>query len=101
MYRGTSPTITVDTDTDLTRAQYVVVTIEDFNGNEVSVDSQSGNLSITPTAVMAKFTQEQTLALTKGKIQMQIRAVDKSGNAIASNIMTSKLDDVLKDGVIP
>lgn len=101
MYRGTTPTITIETDTDLTRAQYVVVTMEDFDGNEISVDSKSGNMKITSTAISAKFTQEQTLSLSQGKVRIQIRAVDLSGNAIASNIMSASIDDVLKDGVIP
>lgn len=101
MYRGTTPTITISTDMDLTKAHYVVVTIEDFQGNEVHVDSNSGMLQITQDTVSAKLSQEQTLLLTKGRISLQIRAVDASGNAVASNIMTGQLYDILKEGEIP
>ena len=101
MNRGTTPTITIETDTDLREAQYVVVTIEDFAKNEISVDSKSGNLTMTASLVMAKLTQAQTLQLTKGRASIQIRALDVSGNAIASNIMSTQINDVLKDGEIP
>lgn len=101
MYRGTSPVLIIETDTDLRLAQYVVVTLEDFSGNEINADTTSGALEISETEVKAKLTQEQTLRLTKGTVRMQIRAVDASGNAIASNIMSTKMEDVLKDGVIP
>ena len=73
----------------------------DFSGNEINADTTSGALEISETEVKAKLTQEQTLRLTKGTVRMQIRAVDASGNAIASNIMSTKMEDVLKDGVIP
>ena len=96
MYRGTTPTITVEVDVDLTKASYVVMTIEDFSKNEVSVDSESGMLEITPTSVSGKFTQAQTLSLGKGSAKAQIRAI-----AIASNVVSLRIEDILKDGEIP
>lgn len=92
--------MTVRTDVDLTCAAYIVLTVEDRAGTEVDVDSRSGMLEVTPAAVKAKLTQAQTLSLMKGGLKFQLRAVDGAGNAIASNIMTGQMEDVLKDGEI-
>lgn len=102
MRRGTTPYIEIKTDQDLSNMEYVVFTMEDAAGTEVSVDNQSGMMTITPTQVTVKLTQEQTLSLSSGDVQMQLRASDIDGDsAVASNIMYGILEDVLKDGVIP
>ena len=102
MRRGTTPYIEIKTDEDLRDVDYVVFTMEDANGTEVNVDNGSGMMEIEETKVTVKLTQEQTLSLSQGEVQMQLRASDTEGiNAIASNIMYTTIDDVLKDGVIP
>lgn len=100
MRRGTTPYVTIQTDQDLTGYSYVVFTIEDRLGTQVDVDNRSGNMQVSQYSVTVKLTQDNTLALQKGGVKMQIRAVDTGGNAIASNIMQANLEDVLKDGVI-
>lgn len=102
MRRGTTPFLPIKTDQDLSQMDYIVVTIEDIAGTEVSVDNKSGMMDVKSGEITVKLTQEQTLSLSEGELQIQIRASDSAGeNAIASNIMYSTLDDVLKDGVIP
>ena len=102
MRRGTTPFLPIKTDQDLSKMDYIVVTIEDSAGTEVSVDNKSGMMTVKSTEVTVKLTQEQTLSLAEGELQIQVRASDATGeNAIASNIMYGQLDDVLKEGVIP
>ena len=101
MRRGTTPFIEIQTQEDISGYAYIVFTIEDRLGTEVDVDNSSGMMTVTPTSVTVKLTQEQTLSLSKGGVKMQIRAVDATGqNAIASNIMQGSLEDVLKEVVI-
>lgn len=101
MRRGTTPYIEISTKQDISEYETIVFTIEDRAGNEVDVDNKSGMMTVTPTSVKVKLTQEQTLSLIKGAVKMQIRAADKTcENAIASNIMQGNLEDVLKEGVI-
>lgn len=101
MRRGTTPYITIRTNQSLTGYSAVVVTIEDNMGTEISVDNKSGRMEITGSQVVVKLTQEQTLALSKGGLKLQIRAADSAGeNAIASNIMTGRMEDILKEGVL-
>lgn len=79
---------------------YIVFTIQDRAGTSIDVDNRGGNMQVAPYSVTVKLSQADTLALQKGGVKMQIRAVDTAGNAIASNIMQANLEDVLKGGVI-
>ena len=100
MRRGTTPYITILTNWDLTAFDYVVFTIRDSFGKKLDVDSRSGDLEVLPDRISVKLTQVQTLTLHGCGVEMQIRAVDGAGNAVASEIMRAKLEDVLKEGVI-
>jgi hypothetical protein len=54
--RGTTPTVTINTDTDLTGYDTVLLTLEDKDGNEVTADKTQ--MTITATAITAILTQE-------------------------------------------
>lgn len=98
--RGTTPTVSLDADRNYIGYPYIVVTFEDRTGTEVDVVGPGPDLSVTPSQVMARLTQEQTLALEAGKIKIQIRAIDSTGQAVADTVKNDVLEDVLKDGVI-
>lgn len=100
MKRGTTPFITINTDQDLTGYEYIVFTMEDRVGNEVNVDNGSDAMQVNPDSVVVRLSQDQTLSMTKGGVKMQVRARDSAGYAIASNIMTANMEDILRDGVI-
>lgn len=97
MRRGTTPTITITTDVDLTTYDTVILTIRDKNHTQI--DIAKDKMTITDTSVCVTLSQEQTLALKEGSIEMQIRAAI-SGKAIASNIMNGEMNKILRDGVI-
>lgn len=96
--RGTTPTIHVDVDVDLTGYPRVVLTIKDKEGT--LTDFEKNKLTVTPQFVEATLTQEQTLAMKPGVLKIQIRAVSPSGKAVATDIMESYIDPILKDEVI-
>lgn len=101
MRRGTTPYITIKTKQSLTGYSTVVFTIEDSSGTEISIDNKSGMMQVGSNQVTVKLTQDQTLRLKGNHVKMQLRAADSTGeNAVASNVMTGRLDDVLKEGVI-
>lgn len=95
--QGTTPTLTINTDVDLTDYDAIWLTIEDSAGNSVTLDKTQ--ITVTSTAIEATMTQEQTLSLQQGTVVVQVRA-RLSTNAIASNVMWARLDYVLNDGVI-
>lgn len=93
MRRGTTPTITIQTDLDLT-GYTVFVTI-----SQGAIQKDFVPI-VTPTELMFDLTQADTLAFKDGAAKLQIRAVDAEGYAIASNIMTINVREILKEGII-
>lgn len=101
MRRYTTPRITVHTEEDLTKWPVIVLTVQDKAGTEVNVTGPNDRMFVDSEKIVVKLTQEETGSLLKGTIRLQIRASSADGvDAIASNIMTSTLDDVLREGVI-
>lgn len=100
MRRGTTPIITVRTDRDLRPYPAVVLTLEDRTGRRVEVAGPGGAMTVTAEGVTVKLTQQQTLSLCSGTVKLQLRAVDAGGNAVASGILYTALEDVLKEELI-
>lgn len=99
MIRGTTPFIEMKTDRDISGYSNIVFTAEDVDENQVSVTRSSSNMKVSSTSVVVKLTQAQTLSLVEGAIKMQLWAADATGaNAIASNIMYTRMEELLKDG---
>lgn len=101
MRRGTTPINTFTLDIDLSEAT-VFITYEqrgrvafEKTGSDLTFDGSGTTYTITVT-----LTQEDTLSLEPGKVFVQIRAVYADGSAIASNIVTTTAEAILKDGVI-
>lgn len=101
MYRGTTPTNTITVDTDL-RGMTVFVTYAQ-NGT-VIFEKTNADITIEETQILVPLTQADTLALSarnKGEtVNVQIRAINSAGVAIASNIMRTTAEAILKDGEI-
>ena len=98
MRRGTTPTNTFTVDVDLRQATALYVTYK--QNSRVILEKTLEDATITETSVAVTLTQEETLAFSKGTVSIQIRAKFADGAAIASNIITSSVDQILKDGVI-
>lgn len=99
MRRGTTPTITLTVDADVSDwTLYVsmsnggsIVTFED--------DRLTKTLDGPQTIIELTLTQEETLAFSTGSLEVQIRAI-KDGVAVATAIGNLDVDRIIKDGVI-
>lgn len=97
MRRGTTPTITITTDIDLTAASNLFVTFK--QGDRIVFEKTLGDVDVTENTVVCELTQEDTLALKDSIVRFQIRAT--IGDAkVASNIMTAQVSEILKGGAI-
>lgn len=98
MYRGTTPTNTITSDVDL-RDMRVYVT---YQQNKVNViEKTNEGISIESDKVLIPLTQADTLKLDpRHGVLVQIRAITASGVTIASNVMQTTVEDILKDGEI-
>ena len=97
MRRGTTPTITITTDIDLTAASNLFVTFK--HGGETIFEKTLKDVNVTKNAVVCVLTQKDTLALKGSTVRFQIRAT-LGDSKVASNIMTASVDEILKGGEI-
>lgn len=106
IYRGTTPSITLNiTGVDLSDASVwptVIVTVEnwrstfDVNRDKLSFAKTDGGCTVT-----FELTQAQTLLMRKlQKTLVQLRAKDADGHAIATEIASVDVEDIVKDGEI-
>lgn len=105
MRRGTTPINTFTTDVDLQEATVFIsyeqrgLVVIEKTGEDLSFGSVVHDEDVAYT-ITVELTQEETLALVPGKVDIQIRAVFADGSAIASNIVSTTAERILKEGVI-
>lgn len=97
MKRGSTPINTFTVNMDLTGAT-VFITYK--QGGNTIVEKTGSAVTITSTTLVTQLTQEETLAFSQGEVEMQIRYVFPDGTADASDVIKTKADRILKDGVI-
>ena len=98
MRRGTTPTITLTVDADI--SDWTIYATFQSGANEITLDNERLTVSYTQdkTTVLCTLTQEETLKLN-GVCEVQIRAI-KGGTAIATDIQTVDVGRIILEGVI-
>ena len=99
MRRGTTPTQIFNVDVDLTSAEVIYVTYKQRSC--IVLEKGIEEMDITPEQILFPLSQEDTLRFKPMlPVQIQIRARFPDGNAIASNIIDTYAEVILKEGVI-
>ena len=102
MRRGTTPTITVEVDADLSGLNIRLA----FKEGSKLIVKEGSDLDVSVegevTTVSCDFTQEDTLSWRSGhSVEVQIRAADESGYpAIATTIGSIPVERILQEGVL-
>lgn len=103
MRRGTTPTVRLSVDYDLTGWD-VYVTFEQRSGysrrHELTKKPDSITATETGCDVEVTLTQCETLALSPIKTSVQIRA-ELGGDTVCSTVWTFQVSDILLEGKIP
>lgn len=99
MRRGTTPTHIFETDIDLTAAEEIYLTYRQDTCNilELTMD----RMEVTPEQIQVSLTQAETLMFKANKpvyIQMRVKFADES--AIASDVINTTTQQILKEGLI-
>lgn len=98
MRRGTTPTITISTDIDLTDASKLFVTFK--QGAYKRIEKTQDDVTVTAENITFLLTQKETLLFDAGvPVDVQIRA-SLGDNKVASNIMSIDVEAILKQGEI-
>lgn len=98
MYRGTTPTNVFRTDVDLENASVLFVSYKQ-NG-KVVLEKSLEDVNVKKTLVTVNLTQKETLLFQDGIVTIQIRAKFPDNTAIASNLIRTTAEEIVKDGEI-
>lgn len=98
MRRGTTPTNIFNVDVDCTTAESIYVTYSQYG--RTKFEKTIEDIDVTEEEMSVKLTQEETLKLREGNVTIQIRVKFPDGTAIASNLIQTTADKILKEGVI-
>ena len=101
MYRGTTPTLylELETELDLSNIAEMWVTFKSATTgftktlNEVVFDNETKVITVT-------LSQQETLQLYKGKCDVQVRLKTSADLAYATDIADVEIGRILKEGVI-
>ena len=96
MWQGTTPTIEIQTDIDLTPMALVQLTIEDKKKNRLTINQEG--LTISEDTVTFQLSQKESLSLSPGRVRLQLRVKTNDGDVLASNIMLGDLQYPVYEG---
>lgn len=96
MWQGTTPTIEIKTDINLTPMAQVQLTIEDKKGNRLTINQEE--LTISEDTVTFQLSQKESLSLSPGRVRLQLRVKTNDGDVLASNIMLGDLQYPVYEG---
>lgn len=99
MRRGTTPTHTFETDIDLTAAEEIYLTYRQDKCNILEL--QMDRMEVTPEQIQVTLTQAETLMFKASKpVYIQLRVKFPGVPAIASDIINTMVQPILKEGLI-
>ena len=98
MIRGTTPTLEFTFPFDVSTLSSCYVTFQQ-NGKTV-IEKQLTDGKVDGKKLSFILSQEDTLKFKVDYIEMQIRCKTFKGEVIASNIMQTHAEKILKDGVV-
>ena len=101
MRRGTTPTHIFKTDLDLTGADAVYVTYQQYG--KTVLEKDLSDMTVEEESLTVRLTQTETLLFREkpdGTVRIQIRARWPDGDALASNIIETTVKEILKEGEI-
>ena len=100
MIRGTTPTLTFNLPFAASTIKSLYITFADRDNNIV-LEKTKADCTLNAKAVTVKLTQAETLDFqSRQAVNIQLRVLNTSGDAMASKIYTVQVDRILKEGVI-
>lgn len=98
MHRGTTPTLTFGLPFEGTKITKACLAFA--QGGEVVLEKALDDLQVEGTTLKVKLTERETLELRHEMVlEIQLRCV-VDGNSLASNIVHTTVERILKDGVL-
>ena len=100
MYRGTTPTLTFTLPFEASTLSEYWVTVSQRYDN-IRIDKDSSDCTASGSTITVTLTQEETLRLVPDKpAGIQLRVLTSDGDAMASEVFTTMVREVLREEVI-
>lgn len=99
MYRGTTPTIVLELDTEVSLANLAELWVT-FRTSTVEVTKTLEDVTIEGKTITVTLTQEETLKIYNGTCHVQVRFRTSDDLAYATTIADIDVGRILKEGVI-
>lgn len=101
MIRGTTPTLTFTLPFSLDGVKTCWITFAQNGSERFTVDLSNECCEWEGDQITINMTQEQTLKLKSAiSVSIQLRVLTNRAEALASDVITVPVKDILKDGVI-
>ena len=100
MWRGTTPTLTFTLPDGVSLEDFSTVYLTFAQNGHNVLEKTKDELESTDDGFQLLFSQADTLRFSPGPIKIQLRARMPDGTAVASNIISTTAQEVLKDGEI-
>ena len=98
MRRGTTPTLRINVKgVEVDKLTSIYLTLKQGN---VELEKTNVEIDTENNRLIVDLSQEETLMFDAGGIKVQFRAILENGRAVASNIVLSNMNEILKEGVI-
>lgn len=100
MRRGTTPTLTLTVDAEI--ADWTLYVALRNGCNTIIIDGErlQATQADGSTDIVLTLTQEETLAMHTGDCELQVRAVNAGGTAVATDIARVDVGRIIQDGVL-
>lgn len=100
MWRGTTPTYTFTLPDDIKLEDFSAVYLTFAQGGRTILEKTKDELEPVDNGFQLLFSQADTLCFSPGPVKIQLRARMPDGTAVASNVISTTAQEVLKDGEI-
>ena len=100
MWRGTTPTHTFTLPEGIRAADFVSIYITYSQNGSPVLEKTKADMSFEENVIRLTFSQADSLLFDAGPVKIQLRAKTASGQAVASDIVSTTAKEILKDGEI-
>jgi hypothetical protein len=100
MWRGTTPTNVFTFPEEYRDISFETIFVTYSQGGKTVLEKAKNEISFTDTGISIALAQADTLCFSPGTVKIQIRAKTSSGKAVASNVISTTAQEILKDGEI-
>lgn len=101
MFRGTTPTLRLTvTGLPIDTFKDIYITLNQNGTNVITLTDERLTLDVENNKIIVRLTERETMALNKGNMQIQMRALTLDGSVVATNTYSVTVKDIFYEAII-